>query len=171
MTQENKIEIIPDFLDQPDLKKIQELTLDTGNFPYFYQKTLVFDPKNPESEGEGFFFAHQLYVNDRANSDYFNEICLPLLSPLKFKKLIRAKINLYTHMHKPLKSLFHTDQDTSHTVALYSVNTNNGYTVLQTGEKIPSIENQMVIFEGNRQHAAVTQTNTKLRVNININIM
>ena len=67
------------------------------------------------------------------------------------------------------KTAFHVDRYDSHMVGLYSVNTNNGYTLFEDGTKVESVENQMVIFDGKRKHCSVAQTDTKLRINININ--
>ena len=63
----------------------------------------------------------------------------------------------------------HRDFPKSHMVGLYSVNTNNGYTLFKDGTKVKSIENQMVIFDGKREHCSVAQTDTNVRVNVNIN--
>ena len=63
----------------------------------------------------------------------------------------------------------HVDDVIPHMVGLYSVNNNNGYTLFEDGTKVKSVENQMVIFDGSRKHCSVAQTDTNVRVNININ--
>ena len=40
-----------------------------------------------------------------------------------------------------------------------------------TKEKIKSLANQLIIFDGNRNHCSVAQTDTNLRINVNINIL
>ena len=89
---------------------------------------------------------------------------------LKFNYLIRAKINLYTKKDKFIETALHVDSYDPHQVALYSLNTNNGYTLFEDGTKIPSVENQMILFDGSLRHASVAQTDSNVRVNININI-
>ena len=64
----------------------------------------------------------------------------------------------------------HTDLPEKHQVALYSVNTNNGYTLFENGDKAPSVENQLVLFDGSLKHCSVAQTDENLRINININL-
>ena len=64
----------------------------------------------------------------------------------------------------------HVDMPDPHTVALFSVNTNNGYTLFENGDKIASVENQLVIFDGSIKHCSVAQTDKNLRLNININV-
>ena len=57
-----------------------------------------------------------------------------------------------------------------HITLVYSVNTNNGYTEFQDGTIIPSIANQLLIFDGNMEHRSVSQTDIKNRMNLNINL-
>ena len=66
---------------------------------------------------------------------------------------------------------YHQDIDDSKdykTLLLY-FETNNGYTEFETGEKIPSVENSALIFDANKMHQTVTQTDMMFRRNININ--
>ena len=83
----------------------------------------------------------------------------------------RIKANLYTNQGKQIKHNFHIDTEQKHIVALYSVNENNGYTELETGEKIKSKRNRLTIFDGSIKHKSVTQDNTNFRINYNFNFM
>ena len=65
----------------------------------------------------------------------------------------------------------HMDDDFFHKVALFSVNTNNGFTYFADETKIESKENQMILFPGNIKHCSVMQRDTNLRINININYL
>ena len=51
---------------------------------------------------------------------------------------------------------------------MFSINTNDGGTIL-SGNKIDSIENRVVLFDGNKPHSSSTCTNQKARFNINFN--
>ena len=85
--------------------------------------------------------------------------------------LIRAKANLFTKSHEQMKYGFHTDyRFDKHTTMVYSVNTNNGYTEFIDGTIIPSIANQLLIFDGNIPHRSVGQTDSRNRMNLNINL-
>ena len=42
---------------------------------------------------------------------------------------------------------------------------------IRTGEIGKSIENSLIMFKANEYHKAVTQTDTKIRINININYL
>jgi hypothetical protein len=158
------IKIIDNFLDKETHKKIYNILTKDESFPYFFLNGVA-DRKHND-----FMFVHILYLHDKGiNSKYFELIGLPLINKLSFKGLIRAKINCYSNQGEQIKNGFHTDYNTKHKVALYSVNTNNGYTEFENGDKYFSKENQIIIFDGNLKHRSVTQNDKHLRLNININ--
>ena len=162
------MQVIPNFIEdrqvQEDIKNI--LTGDRG-IPYYYVNYTGYGDDNSD-----FYFVHFLYENYTHSHDcssMFDRILSPIIGRLKFNYLMRAKVNLYTIKSEFIQTGMHTDSPTPHMVGLYSVNTNNGYTLFKDGTKIESIENQMVIFDGKREHCSVAQTDTDVRVNININ--
>jgi hypothetical protein len=159
------MKIIKNFLDKEYFLKINNLLL-SSNFPWFYQSKL----SSEKDTSDNFFFCHNLYKDSQQQSLFFDSILSPILKNLNFNKLLRAKINCYTKNHKKIKTNFHVDSPDLHTVCLYSINTNNGYTLFKNNKKIHSIENQMLIFDGKLEHCSVAQTDEKIRVNININI-
>ena len=96
--------------------------------------------------------------------------CLkPLIDKLNVKSLIRIKANLY---HKTEKLIFHKphlDYDFKHKGAILYLNTCNGYTVLNGGTKIKSVENTLLLFDSSKTHNSTNCTDKKIRLNININ--
>jgi hypothetical protein len=161
---EGKIKTIDNFLDTNTFLSIKKL-LFSCDFPYYYQPAVA----NKEDNSD-FYFNHIFYFDNQQKSSSFAHVVLPILGKHGFKKLIRAKCNLYTRKEKQILNAFHLDFDIPHTVLLYSVNTNNGYTMFKSGEKIYSKENQLIIFDGLLEHCSVIQTDEKIRVNVNINI-
>jgi hypothetical protein len=87
----------------------------------------------------------------------------------EMKALIRVKGNLYPSTSKLVEHDFHIDFPFKHKGALFSVNTCDGYTKLDDGTKIESIENRLLLFDASKNHASTTCTNTHVRVNINFN--
>lgn len=166
------MKIIKDFLPKKQFEYIKK-TLTDPRFPYYYQKRFLKDTIK-EYENLDFFFCHILFdeMDKKQNSDdiIIKEILMPLLKKLKAERIVRAKINLYTNTGKQVESTYHIDNENENVkVGIYCVNSNNGYTQFKTGEKARSLENSMILFNANELHKAVTQTDTKVRINININ--
>jgi|TARA_R110000803_G_scaffold40472_1_gene87234 hypothetical protein len=159
------MKVIPNFLEQKTFDQVKSCFFN-NSFPWFFSPTT-----GDDNDFSDFLFSHHLYKDDKQSSQFFNYVLTPLISRLNFNYLIRAKANLYTRKHKHIKTNFHVDFTDKHTVALYSINTNNGYTLFENGKKVPSIENQMLIFDGSLAHASVSQTDASIRVNININLI
>ena len=163
-TIKGKIRTIDNFLENNTFLNIKQLLL-SADFPYFYNSTVA-----SKEDISDFYFNHVFYFNNQQHSLLFPNVVLPIIEKYGFKKLLRAKCNLYTKKEKQIPTDFHIDSEKPHTVLLYSVNTNNGYTLFKSGEKIYSKENQLIIFNGLLEHCSVSQTDEKIRVNVNINI-
>ena len=166
------MKIIKNFLPKKQFKNIQSILMGS-EFPYYYQNNYL-DEKHKGNALEDYFFVH--IIKDQIDSDIIADnptlenILDPIMLKLKSNILVRAKINFYPNQHKHIYSNWHTDQDNENIkVAIYCVNTCNGYTELKTGEKAQSVENSIILFNANELHRSVTQTDTKRRINININ--
>jgi len=166
------MKIIKNFLPKKQFKNIQSILMSSA-FPYYYQNNYL-DEKHNGNVLEDYFFVH--IIKDQIDSEIITDnptlenILDPIMLKLKSNILVRAKINFYPNQHKHICSNWHIDQDNKNTkVAIYCVNTCNGYTELKTGEKAPSVENSIILFNANELHRSVSQTNTKRRINININ--
>jgi|TARA_R100001460_G_scaffold88820_1_gene130357 hypothetical protein len=151
------------FLEQETLQNIKK---EIKGMHWFFLNFTA--DKNDKSN---FLFYHLIFENNKVQSNrYFNTILMPILGKLNFKYLHRAKLNLYTKKDKQIKTNYHIDCDIEHTVALFSLNTNNGYTEFEDGKKIKSEENNLVIFPGHLKHRSVNQTDENTRINLNINL-
>jgi len=157
------IKLIENVFPKETSQKISHLCIDDHDFPFFYVKGVA------REEDTDFFFIHILYDKNKINSIHFNDIAVPLLGLIKYSKLIRVKINCYTNQSNPITNSFHVDSNDPHMVALYSVNDNNGYIEFENGEKFISKANQLIVFNGKMRHRSISQTNTNVRLNININ--
>ena len=152
--------------------------LTSDNFSWFYQ-----DGVSTKNDNKGkYFFNHNIYKEGRIVSDHWG-IGEKLVNKIKrinkgqFKDLIiyRVKCNMFPKAHKKIKSSRHTDMLQKHITAIYYVNTNNGGTIIYDDKNkshfMPSIKNNIVLFDGAYEHEAVFQTDTKVRLNININLI
>ena len=156
-------EIKKNFLEKDEVNTMVKI-LTSYTFPWYFYDTTAY-----EKDKSNFLFSHVLFENNKINSNHFESILIPILNKLKLKKIIRAKLNFYTKREKQIKTQYHTDFKDNHTVALFSFNTNNGYTDFKNGKKIKSTKNQLGIFSGSLQHRSVNQTDKKYRINLNIN--
>ena len=69
------------------------------------------------------------------------------------------KINLLKQEAKITEGGMHIDEPDAPETALTSIlymNTNNGYTIFESGEKIASVENRLVTFPNNIEHTGTT---------------
>jgi hypothetical protein len=165
------IKIIDNFLDDT-VNKMMEKELTKSTFPWYCIKNVTSD------DFKNFAFFHQFVENSKINSDRYKDLIIPIINKILSDNLVdinyvcdRIKTNLYTNQGKQIKHNFHTDIDKKHLVVLYSINDNNGYTELETGEKIMSKRNRLAIFDGMIKHRSVTQTDTNFRINYNFNFL
>lgn len=158
------VDVEDDFLSSFEFKKFQSTIL--GNsFPWFYNDGII----SPSSRGDQ--FTHTFYNNDgrEVNSDYF-PLVQPFLDQLKVQTLYRVKVNSVRKTFFHRKSGYHTDCSIPNVkTAIFYVNTCNGYTQFKDGGKVKSVENRIVIFDGNLEHQGVSCTNEKRRVVLNFN--
>jgi hypothetical protein len=120
-----------------------------------------------------FQLVHNVIWQYGADYEGLNAIS-PLLDRLNPYLILRIKINLNTYVGSEIiEGGMHTDYESNikdFKTAVFYINTNNGYTRFEdTNEKVYSVENRIVIFDGNRKHTGTNCTNAKGRFVININ--
>lgn len=162
--EEAKIKIIENFLPESIFKNIQSIMLGPEMVWYYQNHTTI----NSNQE-EDFYFAHIFFEDKRQRSELFQTIIHPILGRIDFNYLLRARGRLITRKVEQVPHEFHVDSDIKHFVALFSINSNNGYTLFENGEKSISKENTLLLFDGSLKHATVPQTDSRIRVNINLN--
>jgi hypothetical protein len=114
-----------------------------------------------------FQFTHTFYNKNNPISGWI-ELVDPILEIIKPSAIVRIKANLQTRTEKITTHQYHYDHDYfDGKIAIFYVNTNDGYTIFDDGTKIESIENRLVIFNGNILHTGTTCTDQKTRCLIN----
>jgi hypothetical protein len=149
------------FLDKTDLLKIKNL-VEGSDFPWFYFPSMSYTDSK-----DGSWFGHLLCTPGVVSNflDYFNV----LFQKMDVTKLLNAKVCC---MLFPNTSDYHVDKwskEMNHKTAIFYLNTNNGYTEFETGEKVDSVENRLLIFNCNKIHRGKNQTNKERRLFLNIN--
>jgi hypothetical protein len=155
--------IIDNALNKKDFLLIQE-NLMGDNFPWYFQKNVAYK----DELAEDFFFGHLFYINHTVTSQSM-ALLEPILNILNPKALIRIKANLYPNLNKNIFNGSHVDFPFSHLGALFYINTNNGFTILEDKTKIESIENRLLLFDSSKPHQSTHCTDQKVRININFN--
>ena len=156
------MKIIKNFLDYSYFKNLQDIATNLHfKTPYFLGNPTQYDNKDT------YYFVHILYEEAAARSENFNLI-IPLLKKLDVKSLVRAKINLYPKTEKLESHGSHADFPFEHKGCILSLNNCDGFT--QIGDQnIPSIENQVLLFDPHKKHNSTSTTNAPFRININLN--
>ena len=96
----------------------------------------------------------------------------PLIKKLNPALLLRVKANLTPIRSRIIERPYHVDfelPNLAQKTAIFNIITCDGYTRFEDSDNVPSVENRMIIFDGNMKHAGTTTTNEKARVVININ--
>ena len=162
-------EVIDNFLEPENFKILTDDILCTNSgfsvFPWYAQEGVtVTDGRNTDHWN----LIHSFYQSYEIQSGFFKYL-LVVIDKLQIKSLIRIKGNLYPKTDKIIEHDFHADFDFSHKSGLYSLNTNNGFTIMEDGERIESVANRMIIFDASKLHKSTTCTDENFRANIVFN--
>jgi hypothetical protein len=155
--------IIDNFLPEQASTNINDL-LTGENFPWYFNN---YKSSATIQELFEYQFIHIFYDKDIVNSDHFNSL-KPLLNKLNCLSLIRIKANLNPITQTLITYKQHKDKLFKCKVALYYVNTNNGYTMVE-GKKIESKKNRIVLFDSSTEHYGTNSTDCNNRIVINFN--
>ena len=165
-------EVIDNFLEPENFKKLTDSMLSTNSgfsvFPWYAQEGVTVTDDSRNKNNNHWNLIHSFYQNYEIQSGFFQQL-LVVIDKLQIKSLIRIKANLYPKTDKIIKHDFNADFDFSHKSGLYSLNTNNGFTIMEDGEKIESVANRMIIFDASKLHKSTTCTDENFRANIVFN--
>ena len=160
------MKIIENFLPEEQFRKIESRVFGP-NFPWYFQNGIV-----TTGDGNG-KLTHLLYTDGQVNSDEFS-LFTPVFKKFDILSILRAKLNCIPKIGTIRENGMHQDIDTKNnfTTAIFYMNTNNGYTRFETGEKVMSERNKLVVFDGHLQHSGTTNNCNELRrVLLNINFI
>ncbi len=160
-----KYKVIDNFLPKEKFNIIKNLMMGP-NFPWYYQHNIT--NLNIETKNNLFYMTHMFYDLEPYSS-FYNVIKENLLSLINIKSLIRVKANFYPNQKIVNIDEMHFDYKFKHKGAIFSINTNNGGTILKDKTKIDSVENRILFFDPSLEHDSENCTDQKTRVNININ--
>lgn len=172
-------EVKDNFLSSGEFAEVQRAIM-SPDFSWNYSYNVA--------EGEGVenedYFIHLFYMGlvekPKLDKDgtpippeksFFYKDIEPILEKLPIETLIRAKANLYIRREKIVHHKDHVDTKFPHKGAIFYLNDNDGFTVLEDGTEIESRANRVLLFDPSKPHHSTSCTNDKRRVNININYL
>jgi len=157
----NKINIVDDFLHKDYFGELKNLMMN-HDFPWFRNNGV-----NHDNDGDR-QFTHLFYNKFQKHSPFYENI-EPIVKFINPISIIRIKANLLPSTPQIHEFGYHVDTHRPCVTAVLYINTNNGYTKFETGEKIKSVANRFVFFPSYMKHAGTTCSDEKDRVVINFN--
>ncbi len=163
------------FLGTQTFHELQEYVM-FQDFPWYYQDGKVMS--NPTDQDD-FRFGHVVYtphngIVTQCGYDLYNLIA-PIINTCDAAAVTRVKLNCDIRSEKPFVSGYHVDNNWAESqhawTGIFYLNNNNGYTEFETGYKIESVENRLLLFRSHLKHRGVSQTDTSRRVVLNINML
>ena len=159
--------VIDEFIRKESFPQVQDIFLNDKNF-YWSWSNVVDDNTCDEIDNHHFF--HMFYYEHSPVSKYWSYI-LPILRKLDAKAIYSVKANCNVRTQNIVRHGFHVDVPTNYdskTAILY-INTNNGYTEFENGERVESVANRLVLFDSELKHTGTTCTDQQRRVVLNLN--
>lgn len=162
------MEIIDRFLPINEFRQIQQVFF-SHDITWQFAETKTRGLIDTELGIYNYQYVHKVYNNYRPVSKHFDDLN-PVLDKIKPFAIDRIKVNAQTRMDKTIEYALHVDNKNhkGKTGILY-LNTCDGYTVFESGKKVESIENRMLIFDGRMLHAGSSVTDCRRRLVVNFN--
>ena len=163
------VDVKDNFLSKESFRSLQEIMMGY-EFPWHFTDKIL---EYQSHRSKLFQFYHTFYEYQIGPTDFY-DIIKPCVDFLSVKNLLRVKANLNPRTVFHRKGGYHIDyrnHPPQMKTAILYLNTNNGWTQFKKGGKVKSVENRMVIFNGDMEHTGVTCTDEVRRVVINFNFI
>lgn len=160
--------VIDNALSEKDFVPLEEFMMG-GMCQWNYNDliTTFEDKEFPIAMFNHVFFCHNHEHQFCASNYYY--LVKPVLNILNPLSIFRIKANMYLNQNKFVNHAWHRDHTDIHKGSIFSINDNNGYTVLEDGTKIESKRNRLLLFDSSKKHHSTNCTDAWRRVNINFN--
>jgi hypothetical protein len=165
-----KIEVIDNFLptdlflDISDFFFSDKIVWYWNEFKTTHEKIKYDDQLD---ELDDFQYIHPLYNFNKPVSNVNIQV---FIDALNMKHIVKAKANSTIRMNSIFRYGFHTDVGLSGCkTSIFYMNTNDGFTEFENGDRIESIANRMITFDSSLKHTGTSCTNKKRRIVLNFN--
>ena len=147
------IKIIDDFLPEEEFLNIKNL-MESREFPWYFNRSKIFigDDKGQH--------VHVFFKHGQRNSEYLDmwNIFMMKIEATKCYR-IKANMNLKSSSQIADDTDWHIDdQGDALKTAVFYINTNDGYTELESGVRVGSVANRACIFDSTLKHRGVGHT-------------
>ena len=160
------MQIYDNFLSEEEFGLIRGYFIN-GNFPWYYAPFA-----NNTNDPEHYYqLSHVIYWSNLGKVSNAFDTIKPLVNKINPEILIKIKANFNPRSDGSKVCEYHIDTDFNFNTktAIYYINTNNGYTLFENGEKCDSVENRLVIFDSKQKHLGMSCTDQHARMLLNIN--
>ena len=174
----SKTQIIDNFLNKDDFEELKIFLMSPRSQWRFVDFIAYKDGRDQDKDG---YFVHSFTDRDpisflerfTVSPDYqkVNRLMDCIKKKVNYRQILRVRSSLYPRREDQKPDPFHIDYNFNHKVCIFYVNTNNGFTLFENGEKVNSVANRLMIFDGLEKHCSVVQTDTSARYIININLL
>jgi hypothetical protein len=173
-----KFNILDNFFEQDSFLEVKKFIMSPRCQWRFVDFIAHKDRRDNDKDG---YFVHSFTDRDpntlkerfqeSPNLSILSNLMKKIREKVPHKDILRVRSSLYPRRNSQNPDPMHLDYTFPHNVCIYYVNTNNGYTMFDNGEKVSSLENRLLVFNGLEKHCSVVQTDASARFIININIL
>tara|TARA_B100001175_G_scaffold76645_1_gene64031 strand:- start:684 stop:1175 length:492 start_codon:yes stop_codon:yes gene_type:complete len=160
------MQVIDNFLPDDYYEHLYNLITDT-KFSWMYQNQVASTGEDPRANLDHYYFVHSLFYEYQIESPLYDNF-VHLFKLLNVQFLFRARVLLYVNQGKQIIHDRHVDHGESCKTALVYMNSNDGFTEFETGERVDSIKNRLLLFDGSVSHSSSTPTDTKDRMLLSV---
>lgn len=161
------MEIVDNFLPEKDFLVLQQAIL-RQEMPWYFVPWVGEEGKNNLN---GHYF-HNIFVDGRVENRHLLTLITKILEPKSMgSEIWRSRVISFPRTSEIIHHEVHTDAQFSHTGLLIYMNTNDGFTNYNTGEKVQSVANRALIHDGCQPHNSTTCTDSQRRVVLTINYL
>jgi len=147
------IKIIDDFLPEEEFLNIKNL-MESREFPWYFNRSKIFIGDNKGQH------VHVFFKHGQRNSEYL-EMWNNFMRKIEATQCYRIKANMTLKSSSQIAddTDWHIDdQGDALKTAVFYINTNDGYTELESGVRVGSVANRACIFDSTLKHRGVGHT-------------
>lgn len=162
----SNIQVVDNYLPKDYFEGLQKMFFD---LPWMFKNFSV-------TKGDGYpQFVHHFYEDHIPLSDYWKYV-VPLVEQINPNALIRMKANATPREDLIKEKMLHVDQlkensNLDYRVMILYINSNDGYTFFENGDRIESVANRAIFFPNDIEHAGTNCTNQPIRWVLNVNYL